>query len=62
MRFRMFLNIVEQPELVPSLGCMYSFFCAKQSFFCSFALLLHVCVSVNHLHFFLFKFREIRDI
>ena len=59
MRLRMSLNVIEQPELVPSQGCMYSFVCAKQSFSCSFALLLHVCISVNHLHFFLFKFREV---
>lgn len=56
MRLRKFPKITEQSELVHFQACVFTFFCAKQPFFYSLALLLHVYVSVNHLYVFLFKF------
>lgn len=53
MTLRKFSKVEEQPELIHFQACVYTFLSAKQSFFYSSALLLHVCVSVNHLYFYL---------
>lgn len=58
MRLIKFPKVAEQPELVHFQACVYAFLCAKQRFFYSFVLSLHVRISVNHLYFFLFKFRD----
>lgn len=60
MTLRKFPKVVEPASRAGSFPilCVYFSLC-QATFFCSFVLLLHGCISVNYLYFFLFKFRDL---